>query len=220
MNARVFCGALAVAASAWLVATGAPLPPPAAGPDSARHAAEPGDLRNLRDITGIEKHATPPADRAWTLWIWLGAVAVPGFLLVGWMWSRRNGRPRLPTPAHCGALKELDELEARDLPATGQVERYHTLLADLMRRYLERRFRLPASQQTTPEFLDTLATAGPLTAPQQETLASFLRRCDLAKFARAGFTPEECQALAGIARDLIGQTAENSESNGKRGART
>jgi hypothetical protein len=80
-----------------------------------------------------------------------------------------------------------------------------------MRRYLELRFRLPASHQTTPEFLTTLSGANLLDPAQQRILRDFLERCDLAKFARAGYSPLECQAAARMARDLVEQTAGNGE---------
>jgi hypothetical protein len=86
------------------------------------------------------------------------------------------------------------------------VERYHTLLSDIVRRYLELRFQLHAPQQSTDEFLEAMRRSPRLTAEQEGLLRDFLRQCDLAKFARAGFSAEECQAAARVARTFVEQT--------------
>ena len=105
------------------------------------------------------------------------------------------------------ALAELDRIAGLALPATGEIERYHTLLSNTMRHYLELRFQVPASQQTTPEFLKTVSTSEFLTREQQQILGQFLEHCDLAKFARVGFSEEQCLAAVHMARTLIEQTA-------------
>jgi hypothetical protein len=105
------------------------------------------------------------------------------------------------------ALAELDRIDGLGLPEAGDVERYHTLLSDVVRGYLERRYRLPASRQTTPEFLKAVAAAGLLTPARQAVLGGFLERCDLAKFARAGYSADECRAAAAMARELVEQSA-------------
>ena len=61
-------------------------------------------------------------------------------------------------------------------------------MSGVLRHYLEKRFGLPATEQTTTEFLDGLRRSTLLTAEQQEALRAFLGQCDLAKFARAEFT--------------------------------
>ena len=108
--------------------------------------------------------------------------------------------------AHQWALAELDKVEAQRLPEAGQIEQYHTLLSDTVRRYLELRFGLHALRQSTEEFLATVGQASSLSQLQQQLLHDFLQRCDLAKFARAGFSMEECRAVAIMARDIVLQT--------------
>jgi hypothetical protein len=205
MTNRSLCGA-ALAAVVFLADVALAIPPPA-GPDPSATAPEPADLSQLRDITGIEKTGSPPSSRSWLLWLGIASVSLCGFLVVVWKWSRRNGRATSSVPPEQWALSELESIERLGLPAAGEVERYHTLLSDVMRRYWELRLHLPASHQTTPEFLKTLSSSGPLTPPQQHTLAAFLERCDLAKFARASFSAEECAATAQMARELVEQTS-------------
>jgi len=165
------------------------------------------NLDEARGITGIE--TLPPLPN-WTAWRIAGAaglVALAGLALGAWRWQRRPP-PAVPEPPpHEWAVRELERIDALDLPGGQEVERYHTLLSDVLRRYLELRFGLHAPEQTTPEFLGALQKSAVLPGAQQEQLRHFLERCDLAKFARADFTVSECRAVAALARDFIGATA-------------
>jgi hypothetical protein len=177
---------------------------PIGGDTAPQGEPEPVDISHLRDITGIEKVEVPPPESRWYIWAGLAAVGLPGVLLVCWKLAGRRRPEPPPLPPDVWALKELDRLEALGLPDTGEVDRYHTALSATVRRYFELRFRLPASQQTTPEFLKSLSGAEFLSAAQQQLVAAFLERCDLAKFARAGFSRRECQTAARMARELVG----------------
>ncbi|HXG11669.1 MAG TPA: hypothetical protein VNK04_18080 [Gemmataceae bacterium] len=164
------------------------------------------DLKELRDIPPPEE--LPPVRPWWLPWL-AGLVVVlasAALVLGGWELKRRLTRPEPPPAPHQWALSEMERIEALGLPAAGQAERYHTLLSDVLRRYFELRYRLPASHQTTAEFLAAARSLPGLTAAQQEQLRQFLERCDLAKFARAEPTLEECQAAASLARALVEQT--------------
>ncbi len=175
--------------------------PEAAPPSSTA----PADLGKLRDITGVEQVPAPPPAPPWPIWPWL----IPACLLTGglllWLWRRRREAPS--PPADQWALAEIQRVEGLELAGNGEVERYHTLLSDVVRRYLELRFHLPASRQTTPEFLQAMTASGLLAPAQQALLGGFLERCDLAKFARAGFSTEECRQAATTARAFVEQTA-------------
>ncbi len=189
-----------------------------AGPETApKSGTAPADLGKLRDITGVEQVPEPPPEPAWPVWPWL----VPVFVLAGgllvWLWRRRRRREVPPPPAGQWALAEIERIEGLGLTANGEVERYHTLLSDVVRRYLELRFQLPASQQTTPEFLQATATSGLLAPGQQALLGGFLERCDLAKFARAGFSADECRQVAGMARTFVEQTTASKPATAEPG---
>jgi hypothetical protein len=164
------------------------------------------DLSEARDITDIER--LPPVRPwwEWALWALLGLVCAS---LVVWAWRLarrlRRGQAAL-SPAQL-ALHELDRLAGLKLPEAGRVERFHTLVSNILRHYLEKRFQIPAQRQTTAEFLGALGQAPELSASQQALVRDFLERCDLAKFA--AFTPElkACDAVADMARTLVEQTA-------------
>jgi hypothetical protein len=161
--------------------------------------------KEQRDITSIEEL---PARATWLAYLpWLGlAVAAAGLVAGAWGLRRNLTRKVRPLTAHEWADSAIDRLEALDLPAIGEVDRYHTELGDIVRAYLEKRFQLPASHQTTAEFLETMKKSPHLSDVQRQQLRDFLERCDMAKFARAAPPPEECRAVAVVARSFIRET--------------
>jgi hypothetical protein len=161
-------------------------------------AAEPGALR---DPTVIE--SLPDAPEAEPLpWGWLGGGAFFA-LLAGYCWRRwRRFRPS-PITAEARASRALDRLQALRLPEQGKIERFHTLLANIVRRYLDRKLGLSSRRRTTGEFLETLRASEKLAPEQQDFLRDFFRRCDLAKFAGAAVTVSACAALAAQARHIV-----------------
>lgn len=162
-------------------------------------------LSAMRPGTGPEE--VPPAWSWSQALCWVLLILVLTVLgLVGWeLLRRRVRRPGGLTP-HGWALREFDRLAALDLSAGGELERFPTLVSDVVRRYLELQFRLHAPRQTTAEFLEAMRQAPQLTAAQQAMLRDFLERCDLAKFARLTPSAAECRALAAKARTFIEQT--------------
>jgi Domain of unknown function (DUF4381) len=164
------------------------------------------EVDELRDITGPEQVPPVPAISLWPYGLALGFLLAGSLLFVGWRYFHRK-HPRSDPPPEQWALVELSRIESQNLPDAGQVERYHTLISGVIRAYLESRFQLPASRQTTPEFLQTLRDSPHLPAARQEVLRDFLKQCDLAKFARADYSPDECRTIGQIARKLVQETS-------------
>ena len=129
----------------------------------------------------------------------------------------RRKRPQRQPTLREWAQGELDRIERLNLPEGGEVHEFHTLLSDTVRRYLEVRFELPASRQTTAEFLGKMKADPHLTPPQQELLGEFLRRCDLVKFARVLPSREECGEVATMARRLVQELAQQPGGPGAPG---
>ena len=167
------------------------------------------DLAEMREATSIEDLPPVPAGEGRRWWaVGFGAVLILGVVAAAWLVRRRRLKPAVSVPPHAWAQRELQRI-AVDHP-NGDVELYYAQLSDVVRRYLELRFGLRASEQTTGEFLHTLQRGGPLAPPHQELLRELLQRCDLAKFARATFTPEECQAANEMAQRLVQETADSA----------
>jgi hypothetical protein len=166
----------------------------------------------LADMRGPTSPEPAPPARSWRPLvggILTGLVLLAFFFLVWRLIRRRWHRATELTPAAL-ALHELERLTALDLTTNGEVEHFPTLLSDVLRRYLEARFRLQAPRQTTTEFLASMEQATQLAPSQQLMLRDFLQRCDLAKFARALPSTDECRQLAEQVRQFVVQTSEPS----------
>jgi hypothetical protein len=159
-------------------------------------------LRQPRDVPGS---APSPASSS-AAWLWasgLGAGAL-GVLLAAVLRRRRRVVPTATAP-DARALDELERLEKSALPPAAPPEAFHTRLSEVVRRYLAERFGVKALEQTSAEFL-AAARLVPQLGGQEPLLREFCERCDLAKFARAGLSAEECRRTASLARTLVEQT--------------
>ncbi len=159
-------------------------------------------LRQLRGPPAPEAPPTaPPVSSWWWLPAALGAVVL---LACGWGLRRRRAVPPAPLPPGSRALRELEDLEQLAQPGCDG-SALHARLADTLRRYLAERFGLRALEQTTAEFLKSARPVPQLAGPRQDLLREILERCDLAKFARAGVSPEDCRRTTALARALVEQ---------------
>ena len=170
------------------------------------------DPSRIRDVKGAVE--IPLGAR----WPWIaGGVAMLGIL--GWLAHRWwRGRPRHvapPEPAHTRALRELDELGARQLPQKGMVLDFYVLLSDTVRRYVEGRFGIRAPEQTTKEFLQAARHHPSIREDHQRMLAAFLRAADMVKFAAQRPGPSECERGLDAARGFVRESmpTDPSEAN-------
>ena len=163
-------------------------------------------LRYIRDGSETPQvvEESPSWLRRWGFVIILAATAL--VVLLAWLKKRWRILREVPLPIDRWALREIERIETTLLPPRGEAEMYHTQISFVVRRFLAERYGLYALQQTTPEFLEAIRQLPQLPAEEQALLTELFQRCDLAKFARAGASPEECQQTAEIARDLVRQT--------------
>ena len=163
------------------------------------------EVSELRDITPPEE--LPPALSQVVLlaWVALGFVALL-LVLNGWLLYRRR-RQESAVPPSQWAFGELQRIHLPADSTERELEEFYTQLSDVLRRYLELRYHLPAPEQTTAEFLEAMRRAPQLQPEQQAVVRNFLEQCDLVKFARAHPSGEECREAAETARALVQQTA-------------
>lgn len=91
-------------------------------------------------------------------------------------------------------------------PATAR--EFSTAASDIVRRYIEQRFDVTATHQTTEEFLrDLLDLAKPSLAMHRGLLSEFLHQCDLVKFAGISLSTQSMESLHQSARAFILETA-------------
>ena len=92
--------------------------------------------------------------------------------------------PVFVEPAHIIAFRELEDLKARELWQKGDTRGYYTRLTEILRQYLENRFRVFSMELTTSETLEALIRTGFRKDENYEMLKSDLNIADLVKFAK------------------------------------
>jgi len=148
------------------------------------------EVEELRDIQGP---VTLPEPKNPWIPVTIGALVL---LLVGliFFFRKRKKQSAPPLPAHEIALAELAKAKVWMNEGNGIL--YAQRLSEILRQYIESRFFIQSTRQTTGEFLTGLRSGSSATAairPHISDLQICLEQCDMAKFAH--LTPDE-QAMA------------------------
>ena len=114
----------------------------------------------------------------------------------GWKTKRRKPAvpPKLPREI---ALEELGRISA-EIEKMSPYQ-FSIRVSDILRKYVTQQYGLPATRQTSIEFLTALAKVSPFSAEEKSLLEDFLNRCDLIKFARYEGTTSDSELLLGEA---------------------
>ena len=157
-----------------------------------------------------------PVPWAWkTMVLWALGIVSAALLAYGiFRWAKRE---RSPAPRPEQALPpgvtpeawvrgELEALLARGLVEAGRHREFHIGLADLLRRYLELRYRVPAMERTTEEIELELGRAL-LPGDAIALTGAVLRRCDRVKFAKHEPVSGEVRDTVELTQRLVDLTA-------------
>jgi hypothetical protein len=113
--------------------------------------------------------------------------------------------PPPPRPAHEIALQELEVLFAKDYLNKGHFKQFYIEISEIIRRYIEGRYFVPALEETSREIMLELEKQE-MEAPLKASLTNFLELSDLVKFAKYIPGAEENDKTAGWARYFIEET--------------
>jgi hypothetical protein len=135
------------------------------------------------------------------------------FALAGYLLMRYKDRapPAPPKSPHVIAYEALRDLKMRELITQGRVKEYYIGLSDIVRHYLEGRFRLRAPEMTTEEFLEEAKRQEELSSDHKGLLRDFMSHCDLVKFAKYGPSDKEIGASFDSAKRLVDQTKQDDK---------
>ncbi|MEA3336523.1 MAG: hypothetical protein U9R25_11475 [Chloroflexota bacterium] len=161
---------------------------------------EEGDTA-LRDIK-------PLADLSLaSVWPWLIAgIAVLAMGVGFFLWWRRRGIVAVDNwLPHEIAFEGLDHVEALRLPETGRFKEHYTLVSEIIRVYIERRYQVPMLERTTSEIRASLAGRR---VPQDIAgeLVDVLAESDLVKFSKFDPDVADARELLGKARLIVERT--------------
>jgi hypothetical protein len=138
----------------------------------------------------------PPVDYSlippWLVFV-IAFVVLSLLGLVVWWFARRR-KPELPPKAPREiALEELEQIRA-EIDRTPPYQ-FSIRISDILRRYVTQQYGLPATRQTSIEFLTAAAKAPSFSADDKSLLEDFLNRCDLIKFAKYEATTSDSELL-------------------------
>jgi hypothetical protein len=141
-------------------------------------------------------------------WIAVALLVLVIASLSVWLW-RRQRRPLAATaaaaperPPDAEAREALDRLAGSGLLARGELRAYYIGLAEIAKRYLERRLGAPVLEMTSTEtvaFLRDHAHGQGLAAPMRDLAAA----ADQVKFARGSAQVAEAERHLAVARQMI-----------------
>jgi hypothetical protein len=161
------------------------------------------DPRRLEDIRGP---VAVGAGRAF----FVGLAVLLGLAALGlWLWRRQRRRrapvvpaAAPPAPPDAEALAALDRLAAAGLVERGELRAFYIALAQVAKRYLERRLGAPVLEMTSAELVAFLRRQGatePLALPLRELTGA----ADRVKFAREASPAEEAARHLAVARGCV-----------------
>lgn len=171
----------------------------AAGHLAAQQPAPEEDIRGPKPAVEIPV----PKEPEYAFWAGAagGALAV---LVAAWFWKKRARKLRRQSPREV-ALGSLSTLESSHADLTA--EAFANRAAQTLRQYLADRFGLAAPRRTTEEFLHDIARDGSQLTGESDHLRTFLKSCDLAKFAGAALNENQRHELVEAARTFIRTTS-------------
>ncbi len=167
-------------------------------------------VANLQeDIRDIK----PPFDAPWLfedIRPYLIALALIALAIAGYYyWRKRSQKKEVASvshkpaiPAHTLVLMQLRELEEKRLWQQGKVKEYYSEATEIVRRFFEGRYGIPALELTSDEVMQQLK---PLPDAQVvwKQLQSFFTTADLVKFAKYDPTPAEHDNEMKLAYDIV-----------------
>jgi hypothetical protein len=138
----------------------------------------------------------PPVDYSlippWLVFV-IAFVVLSLLGLVVW-WFVRWRKPELPSkPPREIALEQLEQIRT-DIERMSPYQ-FSIRVSDILRGYMTQQYGVPATRQTSIEFLTAAAKAPSFSADDKSLLEDFLNRCDLIKFAKYEATSSDSELL-------------------------
>lgn len=113
-------------------------------------------------------------------------------------------------PAHIIAFGKLEQLKSEKLWQEGKLKQYHSSLTDIVREYIENRYKIQALEQTTDEILWGFRNTA-IDEESKTKLKRVLVLADLVKFAKEIPLPAENETSLTNSYDFINGTKKDEE---------
>ena len=178
------------------------------------------------DTTIAIKTIKPPYEEKYTWLDWLkdnmiviyvGLTAIISIIIIIFMirYFRKTKPPMVfveapKIPAHVIAIEKLEKLTSEQLWQNGKLKQYHIAITDILREYIENRFKIQALEQTTDEILLGFRNIA-IDDESRKKLKQILILGDLVKFAKELPLPNENEMSMQNSYDFINGTKRENE---------
>lgn len=155
-------------------------------------------------------------------WLWISILLLIILFIIGMRRYRRQGaliKPKAEPNPYDVAMQRLDNLKRRQLWEQGMEKEYFTLLTDILREYLEKRFGINAMEMTTKEIIDSLSSNQEV-KEKRGYMRDILDVADFVKFAKVRPLPEDNIAAFDNARRFVEETKPAEKPDDKDGEDT
>ncbi|MBN8703508.1 MAG: cell wall anchor protein [Bacteroidetes bacterium] len=113
-------------------------------------------------------------------------------------------------PPHITALAALEQINNEKLWQQGKYKQYHSAISDILRLYLQQRFKINAPEQTSDEIFAQLRSMV-MDEESKQRLKQILTLADLVKFAKENPLPNENELSMQLAVDFVNGTKREEE---------
>lgn len=169
--------------------------------------SEAGDIKEIKPPVDIPYNWKPEV--LWT------SVGIGTFLVIFLCWYIFKKRKKLKDmlsyqtepmqPAEEIAYERLRKLAESDLLLNGLIKEYYMEISQIIRQYVEGRYKIIAMELTTTDLLNSMIDDGIL-SEHIIMFEEFLNKCDLVKFAKYVPTISENDYIMKLAIDIVDRT--------------
>ena len=118
------------------------------------------------------------------------------------LWLKHRAKTRRIPNLQQKALSALEQ--TKSMMTEHQSRDYAISVSDIVRHFMESRFRLAVTQRTTQEFIQELTANNQVDLdPYRQTLDHFLNQCDFGKFSGDALASHDMEQLYTAALDVV-----------------
>ena len=171
----------------------------------------PDDKDDIRPLKGpVEIRQGFPLAALAALWL-TALLTVAGLIYFKKKKKTELAPPRPPRPPEEIAMEELETLREKRLIEKGMVKEYYIEISDIIRKYIEGRFRVFALDRTTWELYREMREKK-IQKRSVDRIKDFLEDCDLVKFAKYIPEQKEIETAYTSAKEIVEVTKSETVS--------
>ena len=137
------------------------------------------------------------------VWIMVGLFSLAILITFAILYYLKRKARVIVIPAWQIATSELNLIE-KDLPM--EAELFFVRTFDVLMSYIQKRFKIPATEQTTAEFIHSIKHSSQLDRSHQDILTQFSMSANMIKFAKADSSQEQMTETLSLARTFVSDT--------------